>query len=553
MGFVEVANVSELDDGQMIGFEVAGRRILLAKVEGEFFAIGATCTHERSNLDQGALLGHVVYCPLHYSAFDVRSGAVLGPPAECPVPAHEVRVEDGKVLVSAEPLDSAAPAAATTTVSEAAPADVTQAAPADVTQAAPADVTQAAPADVSQAAPADVSQAAPADVTQAAPADVTQAAPADVTQATPADVSQAAPELVGATRDLAERVAGLEQTVQELRRELAERVAGLDQTVRELFKELAPPKPARATPLGGDPWLLQEPRFMGRITTSARHLPVAIAIPGALVALLVLTAAVLFEDGPAVPDGDILFEHFIGHGWLDVFALSLVGVVGLLAAMGLRRYYRALQATVPPGIARQPLAGAVRETAAEVVRHKDFDDWTSSDVRRGSHLAIFYGFLGLVAATTGAALYTEIFPILGIDWQGNELSLPIWDPVKIIGNVGGIALLVGLAQTLSIWRRRPAADRATYSDWFFPGLLALTAVTGFLTEMLRFAGVRMAYPAYAVHLVFVFALFVYFPFSKFAHVMYHPAARAFGRQIRRKPAPAVAPTASPLDPDAAAV
>jgi quinone-modifying oxidoreductase subunit QmoC len=513
MGFVEVANVSELDDGQMIGFEVAGRRILLAKVEGEFFAIGATCTHERSNLDQGALLGHVVYCPLHYSAFDVRSGAVLGPPAECPVPAHEVRVEDGKVLVSAEPLDSAAPAAATTTVSEAAPADASQAAPADVSQAAPADVSQAAPA----------------------------------------DVSQAAPELVGATRDLAERVAGLEQTVQELRRELAERVAGLDQTVRELFKELAPPKPARATPLGGDPWLLQEPRFMGRITTSARHLPVAIAIPGALVALLVLTAAVLFEDGPAVPDGDILFEHFIGHGWLDVFVLSLVGVVGLLAAMGLRRYYRALQATVPPGIARQPLAGAVRETAAEVVRHQDFDDWTSSDVRRGSHLAIFYGFLGLLAATTGAALYTEIFPILGIEWQDNELSLPIWDPVKIIGNVGGIALLVGLAQTLSIWRRRPAADRATYSDWFFPGLLALTAVTGFLTEILRFAGVRMAYPAYAVHLVFVFALFVYFPFSKFAHVMYHPAARAFGRQIRRKPAPAVAPTASPLDSDAAAV
>src|SRR5712692_8446399 len=111
MEFVEVVNVGDLDDGQMVGFEVDGRRILLAKVDGEFFAIGATCTHERSNLDQGTLLGHVVYCPLHYSAFDVRSGDVLGPPAECSEPAYEVRVEDGKVLVSTQPLDSgAAPA-----------------------------------------------------------------------------------------------------------------------------------------------------------------------------------------------------------------------------------------------------------------------------------------------------------------------------------------------------------------------------------------------------------------------------------------------------------
>ena len=88
MEFVEVGTVNDLDDGQMVGFEVDDRRILLAKVEGEFFAIGGTCTHERSNLDQGALLGHVVYCPLHYSAFDVRSGAVLGPPADDPLRAR---------------------------------------------------------------------------------------------------------------------------------------------------------------------------------------------------------------------------------------------------------------------------------------------------------------------------------------------------------------------------------------------------------------------------------------------------------------------------------
>ena len=285
------------------------------------------------------------------------------------------------------------------------------------------------------------------------------------------------------------------------------------------------------------------PQFMGKIPTQARYLGIAVAIPVALVALMLVTAKVIFGEGAELPEGEILFEHFIGHGWLDVFTMSLVGVVALLAATGLRRFWKAMQATVPPGTARQPLGGALRGTAGEVLSHEGFDDCTTSHVRRKSHMAMFYGFLGLVAATTGAAIYTEIFPILGIEWHDNELSLPIWDPVKIFGNVGGIALLIGLAQTLTMRRRRPsAAGKSSYSDWFFSGLLVLTAVSGFLTEILRFAGVRMAYPAYAVHLVFVFALFVYFPFSKFSHAMYRPAALAFARQIRRrKPASMTAP------------
>ena len=508
MEVVEVGTVNDLADGQMVGFEVDEKRILLAKVEGEFFAIGGTCTHERSNLDQGALLGHVVYCPLHYSAFDVRSGAVLGPPAECPVPKHEVRVEDGRVLVCTQPcgLETAPPASTGNGAAVAQPAP-------------------AAEAPAAQPAPA---AEAPVDV-----AVVAEEAPADVDL-----VVETAPEPAGATRELADQVARLEQAVRESSGELAERVARLEQTVQELRKELAAAKPAQSGSGGGDPWSHQPPKFMSRIPTSARYLPLAVAIPAGIVALLVLTAAVVFRDGAAVPDGDILFEHFIGHGWLDVFVLSVVGVVGGLAATGVRRHWKGLQATVPTHLPRGPITGALRGTVEEVVKHDGFDSWTVTDVRRSSHLAIFYGFLGLLAATGGAAIYTEIFPILGINWHDNELSLPIWDPVKIVGNIGGIALLIGLTQVLSTWRRR-TSGRATYADWYFPVLLGLTALSGFAVELLRFAGVRLAYPAYAVHLVFVFALFVNFPFSKFAHAVYYPAGFTFARQIggRKKAAP----------------
>jgi quinone-modifying oxidoreductase subunit QmoC len=284
------------------------------------------------------------------------------------------------------------------------------------------------------------------------------------------------------------------------------------------------------------------PQFMARIPNEPRYLALAIAIPAVVVGLMLLLARVVFGDGLGLPEGDILFEHFIGHGWLDAVTLTLVGAVGVAAVLGLRKFWAALGSTVPAGTDRQPLVPALTATAGEVLTHEGFDDCTTSHVRRGSHMAMFYGFLGLLAATTGAALYTEIFPILGIEWHDNELSLPIWDPVKIVGNLGGIALLVGLAQTLSLRRRRPlVSGKSSYSDWFFSGLLALTALSGFATEILRYAGVRIAYPAYAVHLVFVFGLFAYFPFSKFAHAMYRPAALAFARQIgRRKPSTPVA-------------
>ena len=551
MEFVEVGTVNDLADGQMVGFEVDDRRILLAKVEGEFFAIGGTCSHERSNLDQGALLGHVVYCPLHFSAFDVRSGAVLGPPAECPVPKHEVRVEDGRVLVCTEPcaLEVAAAAAAPAAAAAAAE-DVAAAPPAAAGNGATATEDAAVAPPVAAGNGAAVAEDAAADTAE--DAGITQElADAGVAYVVTADAAsiaqevageetgivQAAPEPAGATRELVEQVARLEQTVRESSGELAERVARLEQTVRELRSELAAAKPAQAASGGGDPWNHQSPRFMSRIPTSARFLPLAIAIPAGIVAVLVLTTTVLFGDGPAIPDGDLLFEHFIGHGWLDIFVLSVVGVVGVLAATGLRRHWRGLQGTVPDALPRQPLGKSLRGTAEEVVKHDGFETWTVTDVQRRFHLKIFYGFVGLLAATTGAAIYTEIFPILGIDWHDNELSLPIWDPVKIVGNLGGIALLVGLTQVMWTWRRR-SSERATYSDWFFPTLLGLTALSGFAVEILRFAGVRVAYPVYAVHLVFVFALFVYFPFSKFAHAMYYPAGFTFARQIGgRKKAP----------------
>jgi nitrite reductase/ring-hydroxylating ferredoxin subunit len=63
-----------------------------ASVDGEVFAPDHTCTHRGEPLAEGELSGHEVTCPLHGATFDVRTGDVVGPPAERAVARYGVRV-----------------------------------------------------------------------------------------------------------------------------------------------------------------------------------------------------------------------------------------------------------------------------------------------------------------------------------------------------------------------------------------------------------------------------------------------------------------------------
>jgi len=103
--YVEVAAEADLAEGQMRAVQVGGKRVLVALVEGRPYAMGAVCTHERANLDEGSLMGHEIYCPLHFSCFDVRTGEALAPPADRDAQVYAVKVEDGKVFVSDAPVD----------------------------------------------------------------------------------------------------------------------------------------------------------------------------------------------------------------------------------------------------------------------------------------------------------------------------------------------------------------------------------------------------------------------------------------------------------------
>lgn len=87
------------ESGQIREVVVNGRAVLLCNVDGELYALQKNCTHAGVPLGGGRLRGHRLECPLHGAVFDVRSGAVLSPPARKPLDVYPVEREGSEILV----------------------------------------------------------------------------------------------------------------------------------------------------------------------------------------------------------------------------------------------------------------------------------------------------------------------------------------------------------------------------------------------------------------------------------------------------------------------
>ena len=98
-GFVPVAKTSHVPPGAMMVIAVDRERIILANVDGQFYALRDMCGHRNAPLSRGRLDGHIVECPLHFAQFDVRTGKLVDGPISADVPAYEVRVEGDTILL----------------------------------------------------------------------------------------------------------------------------------------------------------------------------------------------------------------------------------------------------------------------------------------------------------------------------------------------------------------------------------------------------------------------------------------------------------------------
>jgi|SRR5579872_2732181 len=101
--FVEVGREADLEDGELLSADIEGTPVVVVRVDGTFYAIGGICTHEHALLAEGEVYDCRIVCPLHGSEFDLRTGAAVTLPATEPEPIYDVKIEDGKIFVSAQP------------------------------------------------------------------------------------------------------------------------------------------------------------------------------------------------------------------------------------------------------------------------------------------------------------------------------------------------------------------------------------------------------------------------------------------------------------------
>lgn len=100
--WVEAATVEEFDSTDRKRIDLGGmNKIGLFKVNDDFFAVNAFCTHARVEMTEGDLDEYELMCPLHGAVFDIRDGSVCAPPAFKSVQTYPTKVENGKVFIQA--------------------------------------------------------------------------------------------------------------------------------------------------------------------------------------------------------------------------------------------------------------------------------------------------------------------------------------------------------------------------------------------------------------------------------------------------------------------
>lgn len=98
-GFVPVIQASALSPGAMTWVAIDRERVVVANVDGAFYALQDSCGHRHAPLSKGTLEGHVIECPLHFAQFDVRTGKLLCGPTAADIPTYQVLVEGDTVYV----------------------------------------------------------------------------------------------------------------------------------------------------------------------------------------------------------------------------------------------------------------------------------------------------------------------------------------------------------------------------------------------------------------------------------------------------------------------
>ncbi|THB78140.1 MAG: heterodisulfide reductase [Desulfobacteraceae bacterium] len=161
-----------------------------------------------------------------------------------------------------------------------------------------------------------------------------------------------------------------------------------------------------------------------------------------------------------------------------------------------------------------------------ILKHQKFNECTTNKDRATPHMMVLYSFIGLFIVTSIGFVLLYIFHAPGPYSQLN--------PLKWLANISGVALVIGSG--LMIKNRMANEEQKTaYKDWYILWVVFGLGATGMLTEMARLAHLAgISYFFYFLHLIAIWNLFLFLPFSKMAHLVYRTTAMTYAEYSNRK-------------------
>lgn len=286
------------------------------------------------------------------------------------------------------------------------------------------------------------------------------------------------------------------------------------------------------------------PKGLAELCSSVKNLPVLIGIPA--VAIFVLW---LISGGMHIPEGEkfarVGYTHFFGHWdfrllsknvlFIDIIMLTAVGIAITSVYKGISKLWQGIQASV--GATEVPYRPSVPQfvkmflwpALKEILEHRRFRECTENQDRIKGHKPLMFAFIGLFIVTL-YSMFTQ--DVIGIFIPSMHGPISMWNPIKVLANVSAVAMIVGIG---ILWMNRTKMEASgkamnTFYDWFIIWIIMGVGVTGLAAELLRLVGIpSLGYVVYYLHLISVAMLFLYMPYTKFAHLVYRTFAMAFER------------------------
>lgn len=285
------------------------------------------------------------------------------------------------------------------------------------------------------------------------------------------------------------------------------------------------------------------PSGLAKLVSDGKNLPILIAFPALLILAVWWLSGGMYLPGADNIDFGMFFDShkdhptIIGGLTLNVLLIDMIFVPAFVFAVfaaykGVSNMWKdmsaklGVQSNFRPSVT-QFVSDFLVPSVKEIVAHKRFNECGTNKSRVNGHLPLLLAFIALFVVTGYSMVRKDV---VGMFVEGLHGPLAMSDPFKILANVAAIAMIVGIG---ILWMNRARMEEEnkttpTFYDWFLIVKIMTVGVTGLAAELSRLVGIPvLAYLFYYVHLVAVFMLFLYMPYSKFAHMVYRTFAMAF--------------------------